>query len=52
MSAELEENCASMVRRYTFPEADHGLSYLVDAERYVKAVADFLYQVRQERERV
>ena len=52
MSEILETNCASTVKRYTFPDAGHGLSYLVDQERYVKAVTDFLQQVRQERERV
>lgn len=52
MSAELEENCVTTVRRYTFPDADHGLSYLVDTERYVKAVTDFLQRVRQEKESV
>ena len=52
MSEILETNCAATVKRYTFPDAGHGLSYLVDRERYEKAVTDFLQQVRQERERV
>ena len=50
MSAELEKNCACAVKRYTFPRAGHGLSYLVDEARYVTAVKDFLYLARQYRE--
>ncbi len=49
MSAELEENCASAVKRYTFPGAGHGLSYLVDEKRYVAAVEDFLHMAGQYR---
>ena len=47
MSAELEKNCACTVKRYTFPHAGHGLSYLVDEARYVAAVKDFLHMARQ-----
>ncbi|MBE6918557.1 MAG: alpha/beta hydrolase [Ruminococcaceae bacterium] len=44
MSGVLQENCASAVRRYTYPNAGHGLSYLVDREGYTAAVVDFLAQ--------
>ena len=44
MSAQLEQHCASPVKRYTFPNAGHGLSYLVDREGYTAAVVDFLAQ--------
>ena len=50
MSAELEQSCASPVKRYTFPGAGHGLSYLVDTARYTAAVEDFLGTARQYRE--
>lgn len=49
MSAELEQNCASPVKRCTFPGAGHGLSYLVDTARYTAAVEDFLHTARQYR---
>ena len=34
-----------MVTRYTFPGADHGLSYLVDTPRYQKIVTKFMENV-------
>ena len=34
-----------MVTRYTFPNADHGISYLVDTPRYQQIVRDFLSSV-------
>ena len=46
MSAVLEENCASTVVRHTFPGAGHGLSYLVDRERYTAAVIGFVERCR------
>ena len=51
MSAVLEAACTAPVRRYTFPDAGHGLSYLVDRERYTKAVTDFLAFAREEKEK-
>ena len=42
MSGLLAEACAAPVERYTFPGAGHGLSYLVDRERYTAAVTAFL----------
>ena len=49
MSAELEQSCASPVKRYTFPGAGHGLSYLTDEKRYTAAVEEFLHMARQYR---
>ena len=34
-----------MVQRHTFPGADHGISYLVDRDRYRKIVTEFLNTV-------
>lgn len=31
----------AMIRRYTFPDAGHGLSYLEDTPRYIRCVSDF-----------
>jgi fermentation-respiration switch protein FrsA (DUF1100 family) len=45
MSAEAEQANPQMVRRYTFPDAAHGISYLVDTERYHNIVKDFINQV-------
>ncbi|MBQ7778204.1 MAG: alpha/beta hydrolase [Oscillibacter sp.] len=41
MSREIAENCASPVRRETFPDAGHGLSYILDKDRYARATAEF-----------
>lgn len=30
------------IKRYTFPNADHGMSYMLDKERYEKIVKEFL----------
>ena len=42
MSREIAAACASPVRLETFPEAGHGLSYIVDPERYRRVVLAFL----------
>ncbi len=34
-----------MVRRYTFPGAEHAISYLVDTERYSKIVTEFSEEI-------
>lgn len=34
-----------MVRRYTFPGAEHAISYLVDTERYSKIIIDFVQEI-------
>lgn len=41
MSEEIKENCASYCERYTFPKADHGLSYLEDPQRYEQLTIAF-----------
>jgi len=45
MSAAMEESNPEKVTRHTFPEADHGISYLVDTPRYQQIVAEFLKDV-------
>lgn len=45
MSREIAEECASRVEVYTFPEAGHGLSYLIDPVRYEKIVYGFLRSI-------
>ena len=47
MSREIAANCASRVVVQTFPGAGHGLSYLVDPQRYERVVFDFLRGVPQ-----
>lgn len=42
MSAEIEHACAGYVRRVTFPEAGHGISYIADPEGYANAAMSFL----------
>lgn len=42
MSEEVYHARADMVVRHTFPEADHGISYLVDTPRYKKVAAEFI----------
>ena len=49
MSAELEKNCTSPVKRHTCPRAGHGLSYLSDEVRYTAVVEDFLHMAKQYR---
>lgn len=42
MSEEIRNACASPVTLCTFPEAGHGLSYIIDPKRYEQAALDFL----------
>ena len=35
----------TLVTRHTFPDADHGISYLVDGQRYKKLVMEFMEKV-------
>ena len=44
MSAAVEKANPDRIRRLTFPEAGHGLSYLSDPTRYEQAIADFLVE--------
>lgn len=41
MSEDVENACPEHVQRHTFPEADHGISYLVDKKRYCRIVQSF-----------
>lgn len=41
MSREIRAANPDRVTLHTFPDAGHGLSYIVDTPRYVRAVADF-----------
>lgn len=45
MSREIHAANPSMVRLETFPGAGHGLSYMVDTERYERAVREFLLKI-------
>ncbi len=45
MSRTIAEANPQMVRRVTFPGAGHGISYLVDEERYRKISEDFLDEI-------
>lgn len=45
MSREISKNCKEYVHLYTFPKAGHGLSYLIDPDRYEKLCVDFLWQI-------
>ena len=47
MSAPIAEANPEIVRRHTFPGADHGISYLVDTPRYHKLVTEFMEEVLQ-----
>lgn len=42
MSEEVYDACPDHVRRETFPDADHGISFLVDEKRYKKIVREFV----------
>ena len=45
MSAKIAEANPEMITRYTFPGADHALSYMVDTTRYRKLVTEFVQNV-------
>lgn len=45
MSREIYENCKDVAQLHTFPNAGHGLSYLVDPRRYEKICVDFLWGI-------
>lgn len=44
MSKGIYENNKEFVQRYTFPNATHGMSFIIDKNRYEKLVVDFLSQ--------
>ena len=45
MSRRIAEANPEMVTRVTFPGAGHGISYLIDEERYKKITGDFLSKI-------
>lgn len=45
MSEPVQAANPKMVRRFTFPGADHGISYLVDPERYSRIVKEFAEEI-------
>ncbi len=45
MSREIYKNCSSPTQLHTFPNAGHGLSYVIDHKRYEKICMDFLRSV-------
>lgn len=45
MSQRIQKANPTKVKRYTFPGAEHGISYLVDTPRYRKLVEDFVSSV-------
>lgn len=45
MSRKIYAACASEKYLYTCPGADHGISYVVDTEKYVSVVRDFLEKI-------
>ena len=45
MSAEIAQLCASPVTVRTFPDAGHGLSYLIDPAGYEQAIHNFLMRI-------
>lgn len=47
MSRDIFDACTGDKTRITFPSAGHGLSYIVDTERYSEAVSRFVDQCLQ-----
>lgn len=45
MSNAIAANCAAPVTIRTFPDAGHGLSYMVDPERFERILFDFLNEI-------
>ena len=45
MSRRIADANPEMVTRVTFPGAGHGISYLMDEERYKKITGDFLEKI-------
>lgn len=46
MSKEIADANPARIERHTFEGADHGLSYLVDRERYLRIVENFLKKTK------
>ena len=47
MSAQILSYNPTMIERHTFPGASHGISFVIDPERYKKLVSDFAARVLQ-----
>ena len=45
MSQKIQLSNPQLVRRFTFPGADHGLSFLMDGPGYRKIVVDFMDEI-------
>ncbi len=45
MSREISSNCGCKIEFYTFPDAGHGLCYIMDPKRYEKICVDFLWNM-------
>lgn len=45
MSREIYQNCGSPAQLHTFPDAGHGLCYIMDPRRYEKICVDFLWSI-------
>lgn len=45
MSEAIQQANPSLVRRYTFPGADHAVSYLTDEERYKNIIREFTEEI-------
>ena len=50
MSQRIAEANPEKIRRYTFPGADHGLSYITDKVRYTRLVEQFCGTIFEEAE--
>lgn len=47
MSNVITKHCAAPVQLETFPNAEHGLSYLADTPRYEALIENFIKQIHQ-----
>lgn len=45
MSREIYQGCGSPAQLHTFPDAGHGLCYILDPRRYEKICVDFLWSI-------
>ena len=45
MSAEILSYNPTMMERHTFPGASHGISFVIDPDRYEKLVSDFAKRI-------
>ena len=50
MSRELYMACASKAALVTVPEAGHGISYILDTEKYERAVKEFVGECLKEQD--